>query len=118
MIAKGVAEVYKKPEGMMLLMVGMQPDQLQPLVKPFLLGIAPEIGPMMAKHFNMKTILPVEKLRTEIDLLMTEKLQELTPEKVKTLMEEVIRTHLGWLIVWGNVFGSLIGLVSVGLGYP
>ena len=45
-------------------------------------------------------------------------LQELTPEKVKTLMEEVIRTHLGWLIVWGNVFGSLIGVVSVALGYP
>ena len=30
---------------------------------------------------------------------MSEKLLELTPEKVKELMEEVIRTHLGWLIV-------------------
>ncbi len=49
---------------------------------------------------------------------MTEKLQELTPEKVKELMEDVIRTHLGWLVVWGNVFGSLIGLASVALGYP
>jgi len=118
MIAKGVEELYKKPEGMMLLMVGMQPDQLKPLVKPFLLAMAPEVGPLIGKMFNMKTILPVEKLRSEIDLLMTEKLQELTPEKVKTLMEEVIRTHLGWLIVWGNVFGSLIGVVSVALGYP
>ena len=44
--------------------------------------------------------------------------QELTPEKVKSLMEEVIRTHLGWLIVWGNVFGSLIGILSVVAGYP
>ena len=49
---------------------------------------------------------------------MTEKLKELTPEKVKGLMEEVIRTHLGWLVVWGNVFGSLIGILSTIAGYP
>jgi hypothetical protein len=23
-----------------------------------------------------------------------------------------MRRHLGWLIVWGNVFGGLIGLLS------
>lgn len=32
-------------------------------------------------------------------------------------MEQVIRTHLGWLIVWGNVFGALIGVISLALGY-
>ena len=35
----------------------------------------------------------------------------------KALMEEVIRKHLGWLIVWGNVFGGFIGLVSLLVGY-
>jgi len=118
MISRGVDELFKKPEGMMLMMIGLSPDQMKPLVKPFLLAMAPEVGPLVGKTFNMRNILPVEKLRSEIDLLMTEKLQELTPEKVKALMEEVIRTHLGWLIVWGNVFGSLIGIVSVALGYP
>lgn len=49
--------------------------------------------------------------------MMTEKLQELTPDKVKLLMEEVIRKHLGWLIVWGNVFGGFIGIVSLFVGY-
>ena len=38
-------------------------------------------------------------VRLEIDALMTEKLQLLTPEIVKRLMEEVIKEHLGWLIV-------------------
>jgi hypothetical protein len=33
------------------------------------------------------------------------------------LMEEVIRKHLGWLIMWGNVFGGLIGIVSLACGY-
>ena len=40
------------------------------------------------------------------------KLEELTPEIVKGMMEQVMREHLGWLIVWGNIFGGAIGLVS------
>jgi hypothetical protein len=49
---------------------------------------------------------------------MSTKLLELTPERVRALLEEVIRVHLGWLVVWGNVFGALIGVVSTALGYP
>ena len=41
----------------------------------------------------------------------------LTPEIVKLMMEEVIRDHLGWLVVWGNVFGGIIGVVSLAAGY-
>jgi len=101
--------------------------QMKPLVKPFLLAMAPEVGPLVGKTFNMRNILPVEKLRSEIDLLMyvplnqrsssprmgmlrlvldrspgkllprrTEKLQELTPEKVKALMEEVCCCWFLW----------------------
>jgi hypothetical protein len=36
---------------------------------------------------------------------------------VKNLLEEVIRKHLGWLILWGNVFGGLIGILSYAVGY-
>ena len=39
-------------------------------------------------------------------------------DEFRDLLEEVIRTHLGWLIVWGNVFGALIGLLSTMAGYP
>jgi len=53
----------------------------------------------------------------QVDRLVTAKLEELTPETVKRMVEEVIRAHLGWLVVWGNVFGALIGLASVACGY-
>jgi uncharacterized membrane protein YheB (UPF0754 family) len=52
-----------------------------------------------------------------VDQLLSAKLEELTPEKVKQMMEEVMREHLGWLIVWGNIFGGAIGLLSHALGY-
>jgi len=42
------------------------------------------------------------------------RLAELTPEKVKLIVEDMMRKHLGWLVVWGGVFGGVIGLaVSV-----
>jgi uncharacterized membrane protein YheB (UPF0754 family) len=28
---------------------------------------------------------------------------------VKEMVQHIIRQHLGWLVVWGGVFGGLIG---------
>ena len=38
------------------------------------------------------------------------RLDELTPEQVKEIVQDMIRKHLGWLVVWGGVFGGIIGL--------
>lgn len=57
---------------------------------------------------NQKTNEFVQKIQQMIDL----RLNELTPQKVKDIIQEMIREHLGWLVVWGGVFGGLIGLVS------
>lgn len=47
-----------------------------------------------------------------VDELITNRLNELTPNMVNELVHELIHTHLGWLVVWGGVFGGLIGLGS------
>lgn len=47
-----------------------------------------------------------------VEALITRRLEELTPKMVKGLVQELIKEHLGWLVVWGGVFGGLIGLVS------
>eukprot|EP00307_Rebecca_sp_RCC1486_P007149 CAMPEP_0119428632 /NCGR_PEP_ID=MMETSP1335-20130426/40799_1 /TAXON_ID=259385 /ORGANISM="Chrysoculter rhomboideus, Strain RCC1486" /LENGTH=228 /DNA_ID=CAMNT_0007454327 /DNA_START=39 /DNA_END=725 /DNA_ORIENTATION=- len=107
-----------KPEGMLLAMQGIEPISLKPVVLSFVRGAGDELGPLLLSALDPQSILPIERLRHEIDLLMSAKLEELTPERVKALMEEVIRVHLGWLIVWGNLFGGLIGLISIALGYP
>lgn len=52
----------------------------------------------------------VEDIRLNVDRLLEKKLQQLDAATVKEMMEEVIRHHLGWLVVWGNVFGGLLGL--------
>ncbi len=47
-----------------------------------------------------------------IDKLVSKRLDELTPKMVKEMMQNLMREHLGWLIVWGGVFGGFIGLIS------
>ena len=49
--------------------------------------------------------------------MMEERLKELTAERVKGLIEAVMRAHLGWLVVWGNIFGGAIGVASEAAGY-
>lgn len=120
MLTTKFTELAAKPEGMMLnsmaqMFGGM--SGLIPMVKPMLINFGKEMGAHFATNFDIMEVMSVAKVRNEIDALMEEKLQLLTPELVKELMEEVIRSHLGWLIVWGNVFGGLIGVVSLAAGY-
>ena len=53
-----------------------------------------------------------EDMIEAVDTLITERLEELTPQAVKELVQKLIREHLSWLVVWGGVFGGLIGLLS------
>ncbi|MCB1748134.1 MAG: DUF445 domain-containing protein [Gammaproteobacteria bacterium] len=50
-------------------------------------------------------------LIAQVEHIIDQRLAELTPEKVKDIVEDMIRKHLGWLVVWGGVFGGLIGFV-------
>jgi len=31
---------------------------------------------------------------------------------VKEMLHGLMKEHLGWLVVWGGVFGGLIGIIS------
>ena len=46
----------------------------------------------------------------KVSEIVQARLDELTPVMVKEIVQEMIRRHLGWLVVWGGVFGGLIGL--------
>lgn len=47
----------------------------------------------------------------KIEEIVQDRLDELTPRMVKDIMQSMIRKHLGWLVVWGAVFGGLMGVL-------
>jgi len=47
-----------------------------------------------------------------IEKVIDARLNELTPLMVKEIIQRLIREHLDWLVVWGGVFGGVIGVVS------
>ncbi len=49
----------------------------------------------------------------KIEEIITNRLDELTPQTVKEIVQNLIKEHLGWLVVWGGVLGGLIGALSV-----
>ena len=64
----------------------------------------------LAHHIQNSTL--SSDLIDSIEILIQKRLDELTPIMVKEMVHELMREHLGWLVVWGGVFGGLIGLVS------
>ena len=48
----------------------------------------------------------------KIEEIISQRLGELTPQMVKEIVQNLIKEHLGWLVVWGGVFGGLIGAIS------
>lgn len=48
-----------------------------------------------------------------IESIVESRLAELTPMMVKEMLHTLMKEHLGWLVVWGGVFGGVIGVVSV-----
>lgn len=61
-------------------------------------------GGMLPNHY--------EAWQQKIEEIVSHRLEELTPKMVKDIIQKMIRDHLGWLVVWGGVFGTLIGLIT------
>ena len=52
-----------------------------------------------------------ETVKEKVDLIVEARLNELTPPLVKKIIQDMIKKHLGWLVIWGGVFGGIIGLI-------
>ena len=48
----------------------------------------------------------------KIEQIISARLNELTPQMVKEIVQNLIKEHLGWLVVWGGVFGGVLGGLS------
>ena len=113
-----IAAIMDSSLGNMLLMVGGE-EAIRPLKDPFTLKMKvalKEIAHSSSFQRTVKVKLSESSDRqvifSHVEQIVTTRLEELTPQMVKQIIQTMIREHLGWLVVWGGVFGGLIGLIT------
>jgi uncharacterized membrane protein YheB (UPF0754 family) len=113
-----VKTIMESSFGGMLAMLGGQ-EALIPLKQPFIDNMRLSIIDIASSdEFSNLLIEQLEQpdaiadIRENVHGIIDKRLNELTPDLVKTIIQDMIRKHLGWLVVWGGVFGGLIGLIS------
>lgn len=73
----------------------------------------PQFRKALAQQFPS---LSDDAFRGKVEAVVHQRLDELTPEMVKQIVQKMIRSHLSWLVIWGGIFGCLIGLAVSLLG--
>lgn len=66
-------------------------------------------------NIHLLQAMNVHRFREQMDHYLNWRVGELTEKRVGSLMRKLIYRHLGWLVVWGCVFGLATGIVSQGL---
>jgi uncharacterized membrane protein YheB (UPF0754 family) len=109
-IFEGLTEVIQaSPMGGMLVMIGGK-EALQPIKEPAIEKLKEIIAELILTQLedtddsNFTSV-----LIHQVEQIIDNRLQELTAEKVKHIVQDMIQKHLGWLVVWGGIFGGIIG---------
>lgn len=110
-----VSSIMHSSFGGMLMMMGGE-EALLPLKQPFTEKMQHTLHEMVeSERFNhvlqqgLNAHKISEDLISKIEVVIDKRLSELTPQMVKKIVQDIIKTHLGWLVVWGGVFGGLLG---------
>lgn len=115
---KLIDAISTSPLGAMLNMMGGA-EALEPLRQPVsekmriaLQEMAQSERFQAAIHQSLSTDKLGADISEHIEQIVDARLNELTPDMVKNIIQHMIKKHLGWLVVWGGVFGGLIGLIA------
>ena len=101
-----VEAIESSSMGSLLAMLGGK-KALLPLKEPITLKLQEIIWEMRASKTVDKKL--TSSLLNQVEQIIDQRLDELTPVQVKNIIQEMIRKHLGWLVVWGGVVGGIIG---------
>lgn len=113
-----VATISESSFGSVLSMFGGQ-AALEPLRDPFIKKMRKALDELahseqfqQSLQAKLSSASVAADIHQHIEAMVAERIGQLTPAMVKDIIQQMIRRHLGWLVLWGGVFGGFIGLLS------
>lgn len=110
-----VSSIMNSSFGGMLAMMGGE-QALTPLKEPFTEKMQKTLADMVgserfkaALQHSLNAHKIGEDIAVKIESVIDKRLSELTPKLVKEMVQAIIHEHLGWLVVWGGLFGGVLG---------
>ena len=108
-----VESIESSQLGGMLAMIGGR-KALEPLKEPFIKKLRVIIEDFIKENTGNDN--STDELFLKIENILDARLADLSPNDIKTIIQKMIREHLGWLVVWGGFFGGLLGLIFSPVG--
>jgi uncharacterized membrane protein YheB (UPF0754 family) len=108
-----VESIESSQLGGMLAMIGGK-KALEPLKEPFIKKLRVIIEDFIKENAGNDN--STDELFLKIGNILDARLADLSPNDIKTIIQKMIREHLGWLVVWGGFFGGLLGLIFSPVG--
>ena len=108
-----VESIESSQLGGMLAMIGGR-KALEPLKEPFIKKLRVVIEDFIKENAGNNN--STNELFLKIENILDARLADLSPNDIKTIIQKMIREHLGWLVVWGGFFGGLLGLIFSPIG--
>lgn len=110
LIEEKIDDMYETPEGMVLGMM-VNKSKMKTSIMPSIENIGGDIVPLVSQMIRSSEHLTEDNLREKIDEMITSKLVEMEPGLVIGVVKDMVETELGWVIIWGNIFGGLLGII-------
>ena len=82
---------------------------LEPLREPIIDKLSEITQQIIEAPNNNLSSSNIEEFKNQIETILNNRLKDLTPVQVKKIIQDIIQSHLGWLVVWGGLLGGVIG---------
>lgn len=117
-----VASILDSRLGSMLGMFGGR-GALDGLRQPFMEKVRDYLGGLFSRdsfraHLQeaVRNSVESDAVLHKLEAMIDARLAQMTPALVKQIVQDMIREHLGWLVIWGTVVGGALGLVTTAIG--
>lgn len=104
-------------EGMMLSMMGVSQETLEPFLVPAVLSVLSDVAPIVGDIMRPGDLITPDVFFDAMERVVSHRTASLDVEDLKGIVSGVLSPHLSILVLWGSLFGILLGLVAEALTF-